>query len=136
MIIPTRTSPNQWVKELWIAKLKPVQYDEDGRPILKYDDYGNVLNEYDTPVKYEFNYQPISSSAEVMAFGSKASTTQKAIIDLDKYKGEFKEFDLAYLNGATPKGEILNGDNANYVLDPPKEGNHVIIVYFNRLTGK
>ena len=136
MIIPTRVHPNTWQKEIWIARKKDIKYDKYGKPIIKYDDDGNVITEYEKPVKYYFNYQPVSSSAEVMAFGTKASTTQKAVIPLDKYKGKFKEFDLAYLNGATPKGEVLYGDNANYVLDPPKEGNNVIIMYFNKLTGK
>ena len=44
--------------------------------------------------------------------------------------------DVAYLDGTTPDGEENNGDNANYRLLPPRDGNSVIIIYFEKLTGK
>ena len=52
------------------------------------------------------------------------------------YKNMFKEFDVAYLDDVTPTGEIKHGDNANYRLLPPRNGNAVIIIYFEKLTGK
>ena len=61
--------------------------------------------------------------------------SQKAIIPRE-YEGVFHENDLAYLDGASPKNEIVNGDNANYRLYPPRIQNLKIAIYFERLTGK
>ena len=55
---------------------------------------------------------------------------------VNKPELKFKEFDVAYLDGATPDGEEEYGDNANYRLLPPRDGNSVIIIYFEKLTGK
>lgn len=60
---------------------------------------------------------------------------KKAVIPIS-YQGQFKEFDVAYLDGVTPDGEANPGDNANYRLLPPRDGNSVIIIYFEKLTGK
>lgn len=69
-------------------------------------------------------------------FGENAKQMQKAVIDRKKYEGIFKEFDKAYLDGANPKEEEKHGDNANYILYPPRNGNRVIIIYFKRLTAR
>lgn len=48
-----------------------------------------------------FNVQPISSQADIEEFGENARQMQKAVIS-KKYLNEFKEFDVAYLDGNTP----------------------------------
>lgn len=128
MITEINANPNNWKKKCYIAnKLTP--------NIPKYDDENNEICKYDTPIKYEFNYQPISSYTEIMEFGERTKITQKAVIPI-KYKGMFKESDVAYLEGVEPTGEVNNGDKANYKLLPPRNGNSVIIIYFEKLTGK
>jgi len=125
MILNIKTNPKDWKKECWIAeKIKVI-----------YDDEGNEIAEYNKPIKFEFNYQPISSNADLMEFGEKASMVQKAIIPIE-YKDKFKEFDVAYLDGVEPDGEVKNGDKANYRLYPPRNQNSVIQIYFEKLTGK
>ena len=47
------------------------------------------------------NVQPISSQADIEEFGENARQMQKAVIS-KKYLNEFKEFDVAYLDGNTP----------------------------------
>jgi len=115
------------IKTIYIAK----KLDE-----VKYDEYGNQIPQYSKPKSYEINVQPISSNADIQMYGESATTIQKAVIDYDKYYGEFKEFDIAYLDGATPKGEKVNGANANYRLNPPRNQNKRIVIYFERLKGK
>ncbi len=115
----------RWLKEIYIA-------NKLGE---KEDDYGNITNVYQKPVSYSFNVQPVSSEVDLQEFGEKASMVQKAIIPR-AYEGMFKENDVAYLDGATPKGEKENGDNANYRLYPPRIQNLKIAIYFERLTGK
>ena len=125
MILDIKSNPKDWQKKCWIAK-KIDTIEDDG---------GNLVDVYDEPKPYEFNYQPIQSNADLMEFGEKASMMQKAIIPI-KYKNIFEEFDVAYLDGATPENELNFGDNANYKLYPPRNQNSVIQIYFERLTGK
>lgn len=115
----------KWAKKIYIAS--KLEENED--------DYGNTYNTYDTPVEYRFNVQPTLSEVELLEFGEKASMIQKAIIPRH-YEGLFKENDVAYLDGATPLEEDVNGTNANYRLYPPRIQNKVIAIYFERLTGK
>lgn len=61
---------------------------------------------------------------------------QKAIIERPIYEGVFKEGDKAYLDGATPTGETVNGENANYKLFPPRNQNKCIQLRFRRIDTK
>lgn len=116
----------RWNKTIYIAKKQE----------LGFDDYGNQVIVFDTPIKYEFNVQPVSSSEDLMIFGEKARQIQKAVIPYKQYFGVFKEGDRAYLDNQTPDNEEKNGDNANYVLQPPRNQNKAIVIYFERITGK
>ena len=114
----------KWNKKIWIAKKIP-----DGT-----DDYGRA--KYEKPECFEMNVQPISSYPDMQEFGENAQQVQKAVIEFDKYFGKFKQFDLAYLDGASPDGEKINGEKANYQLYPPRNQNKVILLYFKRLASK
>lgn len=124
-MIPVRANPDTWAKRLFIAS-------KTGTDI---DDEGNQISIYEKPIEYNFNYRGVKSSADLVEFGEKASITERMVIDR-KYEGVFKEFDVAYLYGATPEGEAINGDNANYVLLPPRIGNSVIIIYMQKIIGE
>jgi len=115
----------RWQKKIYIASKLGTEID----------DYGNEIVTYDVPKLYMFNVQPISSEVDLVEFGEKASMMQKAVISM-KYKGMFKENDLAYLDDVIPDNEQENGMNANYRLYPPRNQNKVIIIYFERLSGK
>ena len=127
MIPIVNINPNNWVKDVYIAS----------KSGTKLDDEGNEINVYEKPnIKpYKFNYQSVNTDADIAEFGEKASIMKKAVISIS-YQDQFKEFDVAYLDGATPEGEENYGDNANYRLLPPRDGNSVIIIYFEKLTGK
>lgn len=127
MITTIKANPKDWVKDVYIASKIGTQLDDEG----------NEINIYDKPNSeaYKFNYQPVSTSADIAEFGEKAKIMKKAVIPIS-YQGRFKEFDVAYLDGVTPDGEENYGDNANYRLLPPRDGNSVIIIYFEKLTGK
>lgn len=127
MITTIKANPKDWVKDIYIASKIGTQLDDEG----------NEINIYDKPNSeaYKFNYQPVSTSADIAEFGEKAKIMKKAVIPIS-YQGQFKEFDVAYLDGVTPDGEEKYGDNANYRLLPPRDGNSVIIIYFEKLTGK
>lgn len=118
-------SLKNWKKTIYIAS--KVKTD--------IDDYANEIIVYNKPIKYNFNVQPISSEVDLKEFGEKSSMIQKAIIPI-KYINIFKENDVAYLDNASPDGEVSNGDNANYKLMPPRNQNMAIAIYFERLTGK
>lgn len=127
MITEINANPKDWIKDVYIASKIGVQYDIEG----------NEIPVYDKPNKkpYKFNYQTLSTDADIAEFGENAKIMKKAVIPIS-YQGQFKEFDVAYLDGATPDGEENYGDNANYRLLPPRDGNSVIIIYFEKLTGK
>lgn len=127
MITKINAIPSNWKKDVYIASKKGVQYDIED----------NEIPVYDKPNKkpYKFNYQTLSTDADIVEFGENAKIMKKAVIPIS-YQGQFKEFDVAYLDGATPDGEENYGDNANYRLLPPRDGNSVIIIYFEKLTGK
>ncbi len=124
-MIPIKPNPRDWKKPLYIASFDTVTYDDEL----------NEIRTYKEPVFYEYNYQPVSSYLDIQAFGKDANITKKMVIPI-KDKDLFKEYDLAYLDGATPDGEENNGDNANYILLPPKEGNAVVIIYCQKIKGK
>lgn len=85
----------KWNKKIWIAKKIGSKEDDDGYEIPIYS----------KPKMYMMNVQPISSSADIQEFGERAKEIQKAVIEYKKYINEFKEFDVAYLDGASPLDE-------------------------------
>lgn len=127
MITEINANPIDWAKDVYIASKVGTQLDIEG----------NEITIYDKPNEkpYKFNYQTLSTDADIAEFGENAKIMKKAVIPIS-YQGQFKEFDVAYLDGATPYGEENYGDNANYRLLPPRDGNSVIIIYFEKLTGK
>ena len=126
-MISVKANPKNWVKDVYIASKIGTQLDIEG----------NEINLYEKPNSkpYKFNHQPVNTDADIAEFGEKSSIMKKAVIPIS-YQGKFKEFDVAYLDGVTPDGEENYGDNANYRLLPPRDGNSVIIIYFEKLTGK
>ena len=127
MITEINANPIDWAKDVYIASKVGTQLDVEG----------NEITIYDKPNEkpYKFNYQTLSTDADIAEFGENAKIMKKAVIPIS-YQGQFKEFDVAYLDGVTPNGEENYGDNANYRLLPPRDGNSVIIIYFEKLTGK
>lgn len=114
-----------WKKNIYIASKKGTSLDENG----------NEFTTYDAPKLYKFNVQPINSNVDLVEFGEKASMIQKAVIPM-RYKHYFKENDLAYLDDVIPEENEVNGKNANYRLYPPRNQNKVIILYFERISGR
>lgn len=114
-----------WDKDCYIASLLP--------PTL--DDYGNELSVYDTPIKYKFNYQPVTSQlqlATLQADGINTNGLIRAMLDIS-YLDKIKVYDLAYLYDAIPENEKYNGEKANYRVVKFIPQNVKILVYFERL---
>jgi hypothetical protein len=96
------------------------------------DSNHNRIATYEKPVEYKrWNIQYVKAQSELMEFGELASKMRVATIPYTaKYKDKFKEFDLAYLDGNNPNGEIINGQNANYRIYSVRPQNNIIKVYF------
>lgn len=124
-MIPIKPNPSDWKKTVYIASFDTVETDSEL----------NEIRYYKEPVEYLINCQPVSSYLDIQAYGKDVTEMYKMVIPI-KDKDLFKEYDLAYLNGATPEGEENYGDNANYVLLPPKIGNAVVIIYCQKIKGK
>lgn len=114
-----------WNKKCYVANKIRIDYDE----------YDNEIAVYDIPKPYFFNYQPLTGNALISYMQSYGETTQnvvRAFVDI-KYLNQFKEFDIAYLYGATPIDEEFNGDNANYIIKSYKQQNTKIMVIFEEI---
>lgn len=125
MITDIEINPQNWKQDVYIAKKIRTDLDEED----------NEITVYDKPMgPFRFNCQPITSDSDIAEFGENAKIMLRMTIPIS-YKGQFKEFDVAYID-VTPKNEINNGDNANYKLLPPRNGNAVINIYLEKITGK
>lgn len=101
------------------------------------EDYNhNEIPTYDTPQLFKkWNIQFVKAESEVLEFGENVSNMKVAVIPNNAlYANKFAEFDLAYLDGVTPDGEAINGQNANYRIYSVRPQNSIIKIYFLKLT--
>lgn len=98
-----------------------------------YDDYGNEITNYDTPIKYYFNIQPVSNTSEASSFGELVPRLKVATITRSEYEGIFHEYDLVYLDDINPVDESFNGEQANYRIYSVQPQNAIIKVYFLKI---
>lgn len=110
-------------RDIYIAKWIKEDYDIN-------DDATQV---YDKPVKLSCVLNSLNSSFEIAAYGDKIKDMCKTFLDYDEWIGNIKVKDAAYLYGATPNDEILNGDNANYRVKAVMPQNKKILVYFESI---
>ena len=93
---------------------------------VRYDDYNNEIVEYGKPYSFGVkNYQPMTWRTlqwYMSAFGETKNNVVQLLIDYTD-KNKIKPFDVVYLYGATPKGEVKNGANANYLVKAVREQN-------------
>ena len=103
---------------------------------VTYDDYNNEIIEYNEPFYFgRVNYQPLTRKdleAYIKEYGETKNNKVSCLINYTD-DSKFKELDLAYLYGVTPKGEIQNGANANYIVRSYKPQNTKIMVIFEEL---
>lgn len=116
-----------WNKDMYIATKK----DE-----INYDDYNNEIVEYNKPFYFgKVNYQPLTSKqleAYMQEFGETKNNIVSCLIDYVD-NGKFNIFDIAYLYGAKPDNEKINGDNANYIVRAYKPQNTKIMVLLEQI---
>lgn len=108
--------------KIYIAKKLPSIYDEDE----------NEITQYAEPVKYLFNVQPSQKGSDTREFGENETGLLVAVIPKAKYKGQFKEFDLVYID-TTPDEEDKIGQNADYRIFAVRNQNVAIRLYFKKI---
>lgn len=127
MFRPRNNIFTNWNKPLYIATKKDV---------ISYDDYNNEIVEYNKPFYFgKVNYQPLTKKdleAYMQQYGETNNNIVSCLIDYVD-DGKFNIFDLAYLYGASPNGEKVNGDNANYIVRAYKPQNTKIMVLFEQI---
>lgn len=96
------------------------------------DDYGNVIPKYNKPLEFKMNVMPLTESIDIQAFGENSNAIKVTVLDYETYKDKFKDFDLAYLEGKTPRGETENGEKANYVITVRPQ-NKIIKLFFQKI---
>lgn len=115
-----------WNKSIYISTLKETIED----------DYGNDINYYNKPTKYNFNIQPASGSTDIAMYGEKVSKMYKAILTpYEKYINKFNEGDVAYFDGVIPLNETEGtyGRNANYKIVSVRPQNTAICMYLEKI---
>lgn len=126
MFKPNNAVFKNWEKDLYIAK-------KDG---VTYDDYNNEIVEYQEPFYFgKVNYQPLTGKTLESYIREYGETQNKIVCAFVNSSDESKlrEFDKAYLYGATPTNELVNGDNANYVIKTFRPQNTRIMVIFEEI---
>lgn len=118
------TPIKSWRTNVYVAKFLNQSQDSKLNPIKVYA----------TPVSFQLNVQPLSEDDRIEMFGANAKKMFRAMIinrDVD-----INEFDVAYLEGATPQGESNNGDNSNYIVRRVQRSNLATTIYFESIKGK
>lgn len=112
-----------WDKQIYVAR----------REGTEYDDNGNEVPVYGEPFELYCNVQPLSGSTDILAYGERVKRMYKTLIDYDEWVGRINEGDIAYIHGASPEGEAVNGENANCVVDAALPQNLKLAVFFEKL---
>ena len=115
-----------WNKDVYIATKNSIEHD----------DYNNEIVTYNEPFYFgRVNYQPLTKKDLEAFMQQYGETTNQIVSFLTNYNnlGKFKEFDVAYLYGATPNGETNYGDNANYKIRAYKPQNTKIMVILEEI---
>ena len=105
---------------------------------LSFDDYGNSIPQYEKPNSspYKWNIQPLKIDSSTDSFGERKIKMKVAMLvgeEAQKYKNAFQEYDLAYLDGAKPDGEQVNGEKANYRIYAVRPQNVALLIYFEKI---
>lgn len=123
---PSSNIFQNWNKSMYIANKKAIRYDE----------YNNEIVEYSKPFFFgKVNYQPLTGKNledYIQEYGETRNNVVSCLIDYNQ-DGKFKDFDVAYLYNATPKGEKVYGDNANYIVRAYKPQNTKIMVILEEI---
>lgn len=123
---PTTNIFNNWNKDMYIATKDEVIVD----------DYNNEIVKYNEPFYFgKVNYQPLTTKqleAYIKTYGETENNVVSCLIDY-KDKDKFNIFDVAYLYGATPESELINGANANYKVRAFKPQNTKIMVILEEI---
>jgi hypothetical protein len=118
------TPITSWRKQVYIAKLTSVSKNTSG----------DQMPVYATPIAFTMNIQPLSDDARIEMFGASAKKMYRSVMIGITY--DINEFDVAYLEDATPSGETKNGANSNFIVRRIQAGNIATNVYFESIKGK
>ena len=105
---------------------------------LSFDDYGNSTPQYEKPNSspYKWNIQPIKIDSSIDSFGEREIGMKVAMLvgeEAQKFKNILHQHDLAYLDGASPEGETVNGEKANYKIYAVRPQNVALLIYFEKI---
>ncbi len=147
-------------KDLYIANFLRDEYDDEGNKISTYDkpiyigkeniqplsgqsdivEYGTRVTKMqkvllDTNFKIK-NNNKVKNIDGLPVKELDVMTVKSLTLKYNDQKITIKENDLAYLDGAIPESEQVNGDNANYRVDSVRYQNKKIAIYFEKLPNK
>ena len=118
-----------WEKEIWIAK----------RISVETNDMGVDIETFAKPIRYFFNYQPVSGDMSYREYGERISDVYRAFIKKMYYNNEIRVGDRAYLADSEYTEQdlkrLVDSDdeyckNANYVVNVVLPQNFLIRIDF------
>lgn len=117
------TPINTWRKNVYIAK----------RTTSTRDSEGNKVYNYEAPIAFNMNVQPMTADAIIEIFGANKKEMYKGIALTLDY--DINELDKVYLKDDTPVGETTNGENASFIVRRVSKQNIATTYYFESIKG-
>jgi hypothetical protein len=113
--------------EFHLAKFINTTTNSSGKPIRNYEE----------PILLSYNVKPVTDSLDFSTYGERLTRMYKAVVpNNETNRLLFKEGSKVYLEGATPSGEVNNGDNGNYLIVGNRPYNYSLHIYFEKLGSK
>lgn len=116
---------------MWEVIKKPIYLAKKAGSIT--NGSGDEITTYSKPVPYHINVQPVSGYTDIQTYGKRVTKMYKALVGVLEFEGVFSEDDKVYLENATPLGETVNGQNANYVIVSVRPQYRAIQIYFEKI---
>lgn len=110
------------IKKIWIAPYIKTKKDLSG----------NKVDVFGEPFEIQTSINTLSGSTDMEMFGDRVKRMCKAMPNYNMID-KIHEKDVAYLFGATPEGEVVNGENANYRVDSILPQNVKVKIYFEKM---
>ncbi|MEG0552434.1 MAG: hypothetical protein RR533_02730 [Carnobacterium sp.] len=111
------------LKDIWIAPFIREYTGVDS----------NLYKVYGAPFQLKCSINSLNGDYEFTMYGERVNRMCKIMPNFDEYYSKIHEKDRAYLYGASPTGEIANGDNANYYVKNVLPQNIKMTVYLEKL---
>ena len=112
-----------WVEDVYFAKKSSVTVTSGDQTVV-----------YSTPTIYKANVAVLGDDTRIEMFGANTKKMYRLLIR--STSTGLKEYDVAYLEGASPTGETVSGSKSNCVVRRVSPGKVATVIYLESINGK